>query len=259
MLHFYRFAEDVPVPVPARETYHQREPGKGWPEECPPLRAANAFGWDLLSTTDLVFRRKDDAWKIDAPRDLESDWLYGASTVTGGKTVDEAETVEEGAPLVQRNAWFWDEDQELPHRVSGDVYRKISHQVKVSTYLFMFTDPNELLYLCEIPNRKRPYRAVNVLLDTDWYPASYPWHCVLELDDRCDEVKIPKGEPICRLFLVRRDSYFAQEMSTPEFERYFQRGQDWLQRYGRGDSAEMKDITRTYVKQQRLSSFSVIV
>ena len=62
------------------------------------------------------------------------------------------------------------------------------------------------------------WRAV---VDTDWYPASYPWHCVIELDQRSGEVHIAKGEPICRLFLVKRDAYFASEMSTDEFERFF--------------------------------------
>ena len=249
MLHFYKFSDEVSGPVPSRESYHRRQPGRGWPEECPPLRAANAFGWDILATFDMKFRRGEDGWTLEESHDLESDWLYSGSPEAAG----------EGSPLVQRNAWFWEEGQDLPHHISESVYPAIRDQVKVSTYLFLQTDPNELLYLCEIPNRRVPYRAASVLLDTDWYPASYPWHCVLELDGSRSEIRIEKGEPICRLFLVRRDSYFAREMSTADFERFFQRGQEWLARYGRGGKPEMLDITRTYVKQQRRSSFSVIV
>ncbi len=26
------------------------------------------------------------------------------------------------------------------------------------------------------------WRAMTALVETDWYPASYPWHVVLELD-----------------------------------------------------------------------------
>ncbi|MCZ6792369.1 MAG: hypothetical protein O7J95_02000 [Planctomycetota bacterium] len=256
MLHFYKFCEEVPAPVPARETYQRREPGKGWPEECPPLRAASAFGWDVVACFDMRFRQKSGEWRLENPRDIESDWLYQPVVDEASEESEESE----GTPMVQRNAWFWEEKQGLPHPISPGVYGKIKNQVKVSTYLFMSTDQNELLYLCDVPTGgERPFRAISALLDTDWYPASYPWHCVLELDARREEITIEKGEPLCRLFLVRRESYFAREMSTPEFEGFFQRGQEWLRRHGRGDSPEMLDITRTYVKQQSLSRFSVIV
>ena len=253
MLHFYKFSDEVPSLVPASETYHQRAPGKGWPEECPPLRAANGFGWDVRAAFDMHFRQEAGEWRLENPKDLESDWSYN------GVAAGEGEPQGEGVPLVQRNAWFWEDEQELPHRISPDVYQKIRNQVKVSTYHFVYTDQNELLYLTDIPNRGRPFRALSALLETDWYPASYPWHCVLELDSDRDEVRIDQGEPLCRLFLVRRDSYFAQEMSTAEFERYFQRGQEWLGQYGRREQHGMKDITRTYVKQQRRATFSVII
>merc|ERR1712034_7809 len=71
MLHFYRFSPDVPSPEPARETYHKRQPGKGWPEECPPMRAANSFGWDLLNPTDLRFRQVDGKWTLETPATIE--------------------------------------------------------------------------------------------------------------------------------------------------------------------------------------------
>lgn len=253
MLHFYKFSADVPAPVPARESYEPRKPGKGWPEHCPPVRAANSFGWDVLAPFEMRFRKERGKWRLQNPRDLESDWVYEPAQPDG------AASSAGGAPLIQRNAWFWERRQKLPHEISANAYKEIRNQVKVSTYLFLFSDPNELLYVCDIPNRKRPYRAVSVLLETDWYPASYPWHCVLELDPGQKVIRIQKGEPLCRLFLVRRENYFAQELSTPEFERHFERGQDWLARYGRGKDHDMKDITGTYVKQQRKSSFSVIL
>lgn len=247
MLRFYKFRDDLPAPVPAKDVYERRSSGKGWPEECPPLRAANGFGWDVVAAFDMHFRQRDGKWSIDPSEEVESDWLWGG---------DEGS---EGVPLTQVNAWFWDEHQELPHVISPDVYPHIRHQVKISTFLFFATDPGELLYMTSIPNRDRPYRAVSALLETDWYPASYPWHCVIELDSRSDEVVIEKGEPFCRLFLVRRDHYFAQEMATPDFERFFQRGQLWLERHGHGERDGMVDITRTYVRQQRRSTFSVVL
>jgi hypothetical protein len=255
MLRFYKFSDEVAAPVPAREAYGRRMSGKGSPEECPPLRAANAFGWDVLAPFAMTFRRGEDGtWTILDPRELESDWVYTPPGAGGEEAGEEA-----GAPLVQANAWFWEKDATLPHRIAPEVFAQLRNQVKVSTYLFLGTDPGELLYMTDVPNRTRPYRALSVVLDTDWYPASYPWHCVLELDDSEREVTIEQGEPIVRLFLVRRDNYFAQEMSPAEFERFFERGQSWLARHGRPGSTDMLDITQTYVKQQRRSTFSVIV
>ncbi|HLU49219.1 MAG TPA: DUF6065 family protein [Planctomycetota bacterium] len=248
MLRFYKFRDDLPAPVPAKDVYEKRGGGRGWPEECPPLRAANGFGWDIVAPFEMRFRRQSDGgWTIENPQELESDWLWGGDEES------------EGVPLTQVNAWFWDENQEIPHKISPEVYRQIRNQVKVSTYLFLSTDPGELIYMTSIPNRERPYRAFTALLETDWYPASYPWHCVIELDPMRDEIVIEQGEPICRLFLVRREHYFAQEMSTEEFERFFQRGQLWLERNGHGMRDGMVDITRTYVREQRRSTFSVIL
>ena len=249
MLKFYKFCADVPAPVPARGAYEKRASGRGWPEECPPVRAANAFGWDVLAAHDMVFRQRDERWSIDEAVELESDWLYSPP----------GSPEAEGEPLTQRNAWFWDEDQVLPHAISSDVYKNIAHQVKVSTFLFLETDSNELLYLTDIPNRERPYRAITALVETDWYPASYPWHCVLELDRSQAEIRIEKDEPLCRLFTVRRDHYFAREMTPGEFESYFHRTQEWLRRYGKGEREGMVDITGNYGQQQRMSKFSVVL
>jgi len=43
-------------------------------------------------------------------------------------------------------------------------------------------NPNELLLMTDVPNSNRPWRAMTALIETDWYPASYPWHAVIELD-----------------------------------------------------------------------------
>ncbi len=250
MLRFYRFSAEVPAPTPARAVYEKRGPGRGWPEECPPVRAANAFGWDVSAAFDMDFHRSSDGgWRIESPVDLESDWAYAAP---------EAETDDgEGAPLVQRNAWFWDKDQTLPHAISPEVYEEIRNQVKISTYLFLATGDNELLFFADIPNLSRPFRVISALVDTDWYPASYPWHCVIELDAGRDHVRISAGDPLCRIFTVQRADYAAREMSPTEFEAYFYRTQEWLRRYGKGHHGDMVDVTGNYGKQQRLSRFSV--
>ena len=249
MLKFFKFADEILAPVPARAAYQRREPGRGWPEDCPPIRAANSFGWDVLASQDMVFRQADGRWSLEAPVDIESDWAYSAD--------DDDEAT--GEPMVQRNAWFWEEDQVLPHAISSSVYKEISGQVKVSMFLFLATDENELLYITDIPNIDRPFRALSALVDTDWYPASYPWHCVLTLAPDETEIRIARGDPLCRLFTVRRDHYFAREMTPAEFEGFFHRSQEWLRRHGKGEREGMVDITGNYVKQQESSRFSVIL
>jgi hypothetical protein len=106
---------------------------------------------------------------------------------------------------------------------------------------------------------------MTALVDTDWYPASYPWHVVLELDRKERKITIGKGEPICRVVPVRRDTYFAQEMSPVQFDDFFARGQQWLATHGRAENGAggdegppALDITRTYVRQQVRSKFIVM-
>jgi hypothetical protein len=171
---------------------------RGGPEECPPIRAANAFGFDLLANFDLSFVRGRNGWRVEDDVVVESDFDWAA---------DEGA---EGKPLVQQYAWFWEKGQTLPHVITDNVYEQIRNQVKVSTYLFLKADPNELLMFTDVPNLARPWRAVTALVDLDWYPASYPWHVVLELPaSGARRVTIAKGEPLCRAMPVRRDTYFA--------------------------------------------------
>jgi hypothetical protein len=259
MLHFYKFADTVADLAPARDTYQKRAAGRGWPEECPPLRAANAYGWDVVTTFAMELkRRRDGSWKLESDHVVTSDWVWTPAGLAAADGPHD-ESDDAPAPLTQVNAWFWDKDQTLPHVISKNVYERLRHQLKVSTFLYLATDPNELLLLTDVPNQWRPFRALSALLDTDWYPASYPWHCVLELDAREKTIAIPAGTPICRLMTVPRAHFFAREMPPAAFEAFFDRGQRWMARYGKGKAGAMMDITGSYGRQQRRSKFDVIM
>ena len=65
------------------------------------------------------------------------------------------------------------------------------------------------------------HKAITALIETDWYPASYPWHCVIELSPSAKRVTIKKSEPLCRIIPVRRDTYFAQQLSPVDFDDFF--------------------------------------
>lgn len=259
MLRYFPFRQDLLAPVPAKEIYIKRGPGRGWPEECPPIRSANAFGFDLLANFDLTFTRSRNGWRVQGDRLIDSDFDYAAAPDSPGM------------PLSQRYAWFWEKGQALPHAISDNVYRAIANQVKVSSFLFLKTDPNELLLMTDVPNVQRPWRPITALVETDWYPASYPWHCVIELDRSARRIRIHKGEPLCRVVPVRRDTYFAQQMGTAEFDDFFARGQQWLAAHGSFEHQDrpaqtaasppppgIANITRTYGRQQAKSKFLVI-
>jgi hypothetical protein len=253
MIRYYKFRQDLFDPVPARDIYVKRGPGRGWPEECPPIRAANGFGYDLLFNFDLAFvRRRDGSWKVEPDVVLESDFDWSPSEDT------------DGSPLTQQYAWFWQKGQKIPHVITDNVFAAIRNQVKISSFLYLQSDPNEMLLVTDIPNLVRPFRAVSALIETDWYPASYPWHGVIELDPSQKRIEIARGDPLCRIIPVRRDTYFAQPMTTDEFDAFFDRGQKWLATHGRVEHeaadapAGTVDITRTYVRQQARSRFVVL-
>ena len=247
MLHYFKFRHELFDPQPAREAYHKRKSGRGWPEECPPIRAANAFGFDLIANFDVTFfQSRGGAWRVLKDIVIESDFDYAASDERPGR------------PLAQQYAWFWQSGQKLPHPISDNVYKEINNQVKVSSYLFLKTDPNELLMMTEVPNLRRPWRVMSAVIDTDWYPASYPWHTVIELDRSEKRITIKKGEPLCRVIPLRRDTYFAGQMPPAEFDAFFARGQQWLATHGKFEHEGTVDITRTYVKQQTRSRFVVM-
>ena len=71
-------------------------------------------------------------------------------------------------------------------------------------------------------------------------------------------IRIAKGEALCRVVPVRRDTYFAAEMGPGEFDEFFARGQKWLATHGQGQHEGTVDITRTYVRQQVKSKFVVM-
>jgi hypothetical protein len=257
MLQYYKFRQDLFDPSPARELYVKRGGGRGWPEECPPIRAANAFGFDLLANFEVTFEQKrGGGWRVVKDVVIESDFNYAGSDDSPG------------APLSQQYAWFWEKGQKIPHPISDNVYTAISNQVKISSFLYLQTDPNELLMMTDVPNMNRPWRAMTALIETDWYPASYPWHAVIELGPGRREEKritIRKGEPLCRVMPVRRDTYFAQAMSPGAFDQFFDRGQQWLATHGKFEHEAVgevekgiADITRTYGKQQMKSRFVVL-
>ena len=245
MLHYFKFRQEMFAPVPARDVYVKRKAGRGWPEECPPVRGANAFGFDLLANFDVTFVQSRGGWRVQDDVVVESDFDYATSEQA------------DGSPLKQQYAWFWEKGQKLPHVISDNVYAEIRNQVKISSFLFLKTDPNELLLLSDVPNLVRPFRAVSALVETDWYPASYPWHTVIELDAGEKKITIKKGEPICRVIPVRRDTYFAGEMSQGQFDDFFARGQKWLATHGQVQHEGVVDITRTYVRQQIRPRFIV--
>jgi hypothetical protein len=251
MLHYYKFRQELFAPAVAREVYVKRGAGKGWPEECPPIRAANSFGFDLLANFDVTFvRRRNGDWRVQKDLVIDSDFDWAA---------DEGL---QGVPLQQQYAWFWEKGQKIPHVISDNVYAQIRNQVKISSFLFLKTDPNELLMMTDVPNLTRPWRTMSAVIDTDWYPASYPWHVVMELDPSQKQIKIKKGEPLCRVIPLRRDTYFAQQMSQTTFDDFFTRGQQWLATHGKFEhetaGTGVADITRTYVRQQVKSKFVVI-
>jgi hypothetical protein len=237
MLHWFKFHASVRDPEPARDILRKLPPGRGHPEECPPLRAANGFGFDVLTSFDMTFtRQKEGGWKLEQPVTLTADWAFAP--------VDH----EPAEPQSQVNAWFWEQGQTVPHRITDDVFPLLRNQVKVSTWLYLTTDPGELLCITAIPNHWRPWRSFTALVDADRYDASYPWHCVLELDPRESQIHIPAGEPICRLYAVPRQDQVAREMSPDAFGDYFLRGQEWLAQARHGGDDELADITGRYAK-----------
>ena len=227
------------------------------------MRAANAFGFDVLANFDVAFARQEDGtWRAEPDIEVGSDFDWSGSENSPGR------------PLAQKYAWFWERGQQIPHVITDDVFEQIRNQLKLSSFLFLQTDPNEILLVTDIPNRVGPWRAVSAIVERDWYAASYPWHVVLELDATQERIEIAKGEPIARLIPLRRDTYFARPMSVEDFDRFFARGQKWLAAHGRpheaggmeqagGSGAKERgngttlDITRTYVKQQARSRFIV--
>lgn len=249
MLHYYRFHADLPHPAPARPVYTKRGPGSGWPEHCPPIRAAQAFGWDVINPFDLRFVRDEAGdWSIAEQVEVECDTDLDSGG--GGLT-----------PEPQLNAWFWEKGQKVPHVITDNVYAAIRHQCKVSTFLYLRTEPGWMLMMCDVPNLKRDFGVIGAMIETDWYYPAHPWHAVIELprveDSPITEVLIPAGEPLCRLISVQRAAYEAAEMTGDAFGQMFEEGQRWLGHEGRPTDEGTLDITGSYARQQESATFSV--
>ncbi len=80
---------------------------------------------------------------------------------------------------------------------------------------------------------------------------------MIELDESEKRITIRKGDPLCRVIPLRRDTYFAKQMSPELFDEFFARGQKWLATHGNFEHEGTVDITRTYVRQQVKSRFIV--
>jgi hypothetical protein len=246
MLHYFKFRQDLLSPRPGKPIYVKPGRGKGWPQECPPIQAACAFGFDLLANFDVTFIQRRGRWVVEPDIVLDSDFFFAA---------DPSRT---GQPLVQQYAWGWKKGQKLPHPISDNVFAEIRHQMKISSFLFLKTDPGEILLMMNVPHLLRPWRALTALIETDWYPASYPWHTVIELDPRQKKITIARGEPLCRIVPVRRDLYTAGQMSQRGFDQFFEAGQHWLKNHGSMEHEGEVNITGAYMKRRELSKFVVM-
>ena len=131
--------------------------------------------------------------------------------------------------------------------------------MKVSSYLFLKTDPNELLLMTDVPNLDRPWRAMSAVIDTDWYPASYPWHCVLELSPDEKRIKIKKGEPICAGHPDPARHAISPSRCRPmrSNDSSIEARSGW-RRTGDSSTKERWTSPHTYVRQQARSRFIVM-
>ncbi|CAE7554255.1 unnamed protein product [Symbiodinium natans] len=247
VLRYFRFHSELPHPVPARRSYVERRPGSGWPEQCPPMQAASAFGWDVINPFEIQFDPGKEGWEIHS------------SVEVGGGDLEERGDI--GA-FDQDNCWQWDPNQVLPHRISPQVYPEIRNQAKVSTYLYLQTPPGWAVLMSDVPNLKRRFRILSAMIDTDWYFPAHPWHAVVELPRTAtgEPIVLKKGEPLCRLTPVSRGTYAAREMRPEEFKKLYYRGQAWLDENGRpSEDPEAEegvlDIRGAYARDQRSVDF----
>lgn len=246
MLEYYRFHENLPHPKPATPIYNKRDSGSGWPEHCPPIRTANAYGWDVINPFDIHFKRDaDGAWDVVEAVEVHSDITFD----------------EDKSPVPQLNAWFWEKGQQRPHVISDNVFPHIRHQVKLSTYLYLRTEPGWMLLIKGVPNVPRNYKVMEAVIETDWYVPAHPWHGVLELprieESDVDEVIIKEGDPIFRLVPIQRAELDAVEMPVNDFAEHFFQSQAWLMENGKDPDDGDFDITGAYAKQQLHSKFNV--
>lgn len=243
MLNYYRFMADLPHPAPARGVYRTGLEGQGWPEHCPPIRTASSYGWDVINPFDMHFIRENKNWTLEETVEVKSDF-----DLPGGLV-----------PHPQLNAWFWEKDQKRPHMIHENVYDKIKHQVKVSTFLYLQTEKDWLVCIRAIPGLERSWTAIEAIVETDWYWPAHPMHGVIELprDPSIKEVEIKAGEPLFRLTPVHRSFFEAREMSDQQFSVFFEKGQTWLAENGKQIDGDDLMLTGVYAKQQKMAKFTV--
>ena len=105
------------------------------------IRSAGEFRRDVRP-------RPRNGWRVEPDIVIDSDFSDAGNESTEGK------------PLRQQYAWLWEKGQKLPHKISDNVYEQIRNQIKISSFLFLRTEPNELLYMTGVPNPLRPWRAM---------------------------------------------------------------------------------------------------
>ncbi|CAJ1361358.1 unnamed protein product [Effrenium voratum] len=145
-LRYFRFHSGLPHPAPAVKR-DPPQPGSGWPEQCPPMQAAQTFGWDVINPFEIRFDLGEEGWQLSE------------SVEVGGGDLEQRGDV--GA-FDQDNCWQWDPKQVLPHRISPHVFPEIRNQAKVSTYLYLQTPPGWALLMSDLPNSKRRREAKSV-------------------------------------------------------------------------------------------------
>jgi hypothetical protein len=244
VLNYYRYMADLPHPVPAKGVYRTGLQGQGWPEHCPPIRAASAYGWDVINPFEMVFIRDDDGqWSLEETLEVHSD-----VDLRSGMT-----------PHPQQNAWFWEKGQMSPHVISDHVYEQVKNQVKVSTFLYLKTEKDWMISIRPIPGLKRPWSTLEAIVEADWYWPAHPLHGVIELptEPSIKKVIIEEGEPLFRLLPVQRSTFEAREMSDDQFNTYFESGQAWLKENGKKVGHDHVLLTGVYAKQQEAAEFKV--
>ena len=246
MLHYFKFRQDLFAPVPAKEVYIKRAPGQGWPEECPPIRAANAFGFDLLANFDVTFVQSA---AIGEWRKTSSLKAISITRQRGFARAAARASNMRGSGRRGRSC----------RTSSADNVYDADSQPGEGQQLSFSSRP--IRTNCSDDGCAESESALagdDGLIDTDWYPASYPWHVCHRAGSPRKRISIRKGEPICRVIPVRRDTYFAQQMSPADFDDFSARGQQWLATHGTFEHSPVADITKTYVRQQVKSKFAVI-
>src|SRR4051794_37077845 len=76
MLRYFKFRDELFAPQPGKDVYVKRAAGKGWPEQCPPVRAGNSFGFDLLANFDVTFVQSRGEWRVMKDIVIPSDFDY---------------------------------------------------------------------------------------------------------------------------------------------------------------------------------------